>query len=123
MLFWVLKQVIQEENRNGPLICSNYGELFLFLKFVYVFNNSFFLQRLNEFKKDQCELENLSNMEQDDLLQYFLVSVRKTTLEPYPPRTLKEIICGIQYYFQKVFHRNLSILNDEEFRKTRNRAI
>lgn len=75
--------------------------------------------RLNGPPKVLKELTEMSNYELDYCLKYFVMEVRKTDGTKYPPRTLKEIIAGVQHHFNYVLKREMSIFTGQAFSATR----
>lgn len=67
------------------------------------------LKPIDEFCKDDL----------DYALRYFFCDVRKTNGERYPPKTLKEIACSIQHYFNNELDWNISLFVDSSFRSSR----
>lgn len=45
--------------------------------------------------------------------------MRKENGQPYPPRTLKEMVWGVQFYYEHVLNYKFSIFNDPEFSECR----
>lgn len=72
--------------------------------------------RRRNFDKDLASLE---SKELNEMLVYFIPSVRKVDGKQYPPRTLKEIVALIQHHFNYALNRNISIFNDPEFEDCR----
>jgi len=66
--------------------------------------------------------KSVDEMDSNDLnycLKYFIPEIRKANGERYPPRTLKEIIAGIQHFYCYEINKQLSIFLDQEFFETR----
>lgn len=66
--------------------------------------------------------KSIDEMDSNDLnycLQYFIPEIRKVNGEKYPPRTLKEIVAGIQHFYCYEINKQMSIFLDKEFKETR----
>lgn len=46
-------------------------------------------------------------------LKYFVLEIRKTNGEKYPPRTLKEIVAMVQHYFSHGLSKAWSVFTDD----------
>ena len=64
-------------------------------------------------------IEEFSYGDLDYTLEYFFCDVRKVDGTRYPPQTLKEIACAIQFHFNNTLKWNISIFKDKEFKRSR----
>lgn len=76
--------------------------------------------RLNATSKVLKNLEDFYKLESNYCLKYFVMEIRNEKGEFYSPRTLKEILSMIQYYFQSSLQREWSTFDDKEFRESSN---
>lgn len=75
--------------------------------------------RLDDGLKVFKDLENWTDSELNLCLRFFLSEVRKTNGEEYPPRTLKNLVAMIQWWFNNRLNRQMSIFNDKAFHDAR----
>lgn len=64
-------------------------------------------------------IEDLTKVEINHLLQFFVFEVRKENGQKYPPGTLKNIVSMIQHYYVYTLRSPMSIWTDGEFASTR----
>jgi hypothetical protein len=65
------------------------------------------------------DLEEWTDEELNICLRFFLCEARKVNGEPYPPRSLKNLVAMIQWFYNKRLNRQLSIFNDKAFHEAR----
>lgn len=65
------------------------------------------------------EPKEMTKLDLNFLLKFFVHEVRKQNGEKYPRDSLKQLIAGIQFYFRHYFKITMSIFTDIEFSETR----
>lgn len=75
--------------------------------------------RLDELPKVLKEIHEFTKDDLDYSLQYFYSDMRKEDCGYYPPQTQKDIVTGIQYYFNNTLNWSVSLFNDKEFSESR----
>ena len=73
----------------------------------------------DEVLKVYKDVEDMDCSDLNHCLIHFLPEIRKRNGDKYPPRTQKELVAGIQHYFNYSLDQNFSIFVDKEFKETR----